>query len=81
MTTLRPTICLGLRRLRDAGHDGARLGFADIDFQVEEFVGAFDRLGRKHLADAQIDFGEVVDLDLLGLGRMLVSLGLLFTAQ
>ena len=29
----------------DAGHDGARLGLADIDLQVQQLVGAFDALG------------------------------------
>jgi hypothetical protein len=28
---------------------------------MKQFVGPFDRLGRKHQADAQIDFGEIFD--------------------
>jgi hypothetical protein len=62
---LRPTIWSGVG-FGDAGDDGARLGFSDIDFHVEELVGAFHGLGGEHLAYAEIDLGEVVDLDLSG---------------
>ena len=40
-----------------------RLGFADIDFQVKQFVGALHRLGRFDQADAQVDFHEIVNGD------------------
>ena len=53
---------LGLVRLGDSGHDGARLGLADIDLEVEQLIGAFDGLGGEDQADAEIDFGEVVDI-------------------
>ncbi len=46
MTTLRPTIFSGSQGFCDAGYDGARLRFADIDFEMQEFVGAFIGLPR-----------------------------------
>ena len=63
MTTLRPIELLGLIGKGNAGDDSAWFGFADIDFEVKEFIGAFDLLGGFHFADSQIDFGEVVNGD------------------
>ncbi len=64
ITTLRSDQLLRLVGLGDAGHDGARLRLADIDFQVQQLVGAFDALGGEHQAHAQIDLEEIVDGDL-----------------
>ena len=61
ITTLRPTQLFRLVGHGDSGDDGARLGFADIDFQMQQLVGALHRLGGYHLADAQIDLREIVD--------------------
>ena len=47
----------------NAGDDGAGFGFADVDFEVKEFVGTFDFFGGFDFADAEVDFGEVVDGD------------------
>ena len=46
----------------DAGEYGA--GFvAQIEGQLEQFVGAFNMFGVGDAGDAQVDFGEVVDTD------------------
>src|SRR5476649_2177185 len=55
---------LGSIGFGDAGHDGAGLGFADVDFHVHQFGGAFDALGGEDQTYAQIHFEEVVDGDL-----------------
>lgn len=48
--------------LGDAGEDLA--GFrAEVDFEAKELVGFGDALGDLDLADAELDFGEVVDGD------------------
>src|SRR6185437_7236342 len=46
-----------------AGDDGSRFWFADIDFQVEEFIGSLDRLGGFDQTYSEIDFREIVELD------------------
>src|SRR5580698_3166365 len=53
-----------LVELRDAGADLADFG-ADVDGELEQFVGADDALGGFDLADAHLDFDEIVDTDTL----------------
>jgi hypothetical protein len=60
ITTLRPSILLGLVGFGDPGDDGARRWLADVDLHVQEFVGPLHFFGREHLADAQLDLHEVI---------------------
>ena len=53
--------------LGDAGEDLAFF-VAEIDFEAEELVGFGDALGDDDLGYAEIDFYEVVDGDLWGVG-------------
>jgi len=39
---------------------------AEIDFKSQQLVGFGNSLGDKDLRDAQVDFSEVVDGDVLG---------------
>ncbi len=50
--------------LGDAGEDLAAF-VAEIDFEAEELVGLGDALADEDLGYAQLDFGEVVDGDLV----------------
>src|SRR4029077_20978996 len=54
--------------LRDAGANLANLG-ADIHCEVQQFVRADDAFGGLDLADAHLDFSEVLDADFLRYGR------------
>ena len=64
MTTLRPMRDSGRIGLGDSGQDLA--GFvAEVDFEAKELVGFGDALGDFDLSDAELDFGEVVDGDLV----------------
>ena len=54
----------------DAGHDAARLRLADIDVQMQEFVGAFHGSGGLHQPHAQVHFSEIVDGDLGAITRL-----------
>src|SRR6185437_4147327 len=47
----------------DSGNDAAQFRFADIDFEMEELIRAFDCFGGFHFDDAQIDFGKIVNRD------------------
>ncbi len=51
-------------RLGNAGNNRPHFGFADIDLQMKEFVGALHRLSGLYQSDAQVDLDEVVDGDL-----------------
>ena len=51
-----------------AGEDLA-LFVAEVDFEAEELVGLGDALGYDDFGYAEIDFDEVVDGDLWGIGR------------
>ena len=53
--------------LGDAGEDLA-LFVAEVDLEAEELVGFGDALGDDDLGYAEIDFYEVVDGDLWGVG-------------
>ena len=50
-----------------AGEDLA-LFVAEVDFEAEELVGLGDALGDEDFGYAEVDFGEVVDGDLRGVG-------------
>ena len=63
-TTLRPTSVVRLAVAgADAGEDLALAEFAGVEFEAQQLVRAFDELARQHLADAQVELGEVVDAD------------------
>ncbi len=53
----------GFVGFRDAGYYASRFGFADVDVEVQEFVGFRDCGGVQDYAYAQIDFQEIVDGD------------------
>src|SRR6266851_7217030 len=54
--------------LRDSGANLANL-CADIDCELQQFVSADDAFGGFDLADAHLDFGEILDADFLRRGR------------
>ena len=60
---LPPDELLGFIGERDSGNDGARFGFADIDFEVQQFVCAFHGFGGFDFTDPEINFREVIDGD------------------
>ena len=57
------------------GYAGEDLAFfvAEVDFEAEELVGLGDALGDDDLGYAEVDFDEVVDGDLWGVGWWLVA--------
>lgn len=61
----------------DAGEDLALAEFAGIQFEPQQLVGAFDEFADQHLADAQIELGEIADFDVAAVLRLRFLGGLL----
>src|SRR5688572_9084558 len=47
----------------DTGEDLPLAELAGVEQETQQFVGALDEAALEHLADAQIELGEVVDAD------------------